>query len=633
MGHWFSQRQLLFLTLFGFALFYTHSLFPLSDESVQIDSRVTPLGWKGIFTLLAVIVTLVCLVKEIKPPDIVMFVCAAVLAVSGVLTSEQFLKGFSSDIIMIIAMLCVIVRTLEINGMLNIFTKKILPSKATGIFAKSYLLTPIAVLSAFLNNTVIVLMMTPVVRKWAIEKQSSPSKFLIPISYASIVGGLCTVIGTSTNVIIDGLLRRNNPDVSLSFFELGYVGLPCTIAVLAALVTFIPYLLPVRQDISSAISQQTREFTGEFIVEDESPFANTLLKDAGGKHFHRELLIEIERNGRIITAPGPYDVILEGDRLIFAGDIHQIAELHTVSGLRSAADPHFTIDENSTHFSEVVVSLTSNLIGKTLQQINFRSRYGASVLAVYRQGKRIPGNVGEIALDAGDTLFLLSTESWHPDRYLRDFYNIRHSERVTIYNPGKTTLIIAILLGMIGGMIYGFSILTAVVFAALMLYVTRCITIREAQKGVLWNVLLLIASSFAVATAVDQSGLARFIAEILLSIVGTDPHYLIAGILISTCIFTEFLSNNAAALLIFPVALQAALLGGYTSPEALKTIGVTVAVGASCGFALPTGYQTHMIVYGPGGYRFTDFMRVGAIIDGIVIAVAIYLIPKLWPLV
>lgn len=626
-----KNRIYLFIGIFIFSFLINHCLY--SVEPDLLVTPLTPLSWKGVFTIIVIACTLFALIKEVRPPDIILFISACILAIGGALTPKQFLQGFSSDIIMTIAMLCVIVRTLEVNGILNILIKKMLPSVTKGSKPLLSITLPVSALSAFLNNTAVVLMMTPIVRKWALDNKFSPSKFLIPISYASIVGGLCTLIGSSTNVIVDSLLRKHNPDVGLKFFELSWIGIPCVIAVTIALTLIVWHLLPVREDVTSAVSKQTSEFTGEFIVGEDCPLADTLVNEVSGKYFHGELLIEIERRGRTITAPGPFDVILPGDRLVFAGDINQIAELHTIKGLKSAADPHFKIDETSTHFSEVVVSLTSSLIGKTLQQVNFRIRYGASVLAIYRQGKRVEGNVGEVFLDAGDTLVLLSSELWPGDRFARDFYYIRHSERVTIFNPWRTASIAAILAGMVGIAVMGAPIMIAVMIATLLFFVSGSITIREAQRGILWNVLLLIASSFAIANAAEATGVARLLAEILLSIVGTEPYFLIGGILIATCMFTEMLTNNAAALLIFPIAVQAALLGGYTSPEALKTIGVTVAVGASCGFAMPTGYQTHMIVYGPGGYRFLDFIKVGLIIDVIVLAVATCIIPYVWPLV
>lgn len=600
-------------------------------EQLNLYSEFLALGWDGMVTIAVLLCALIAMVKEVRPPDVIMLLSAGILAACGALTPSQLLKGFSSDIVVTIALLCVIVRALEVNGILAQFSKHLLPEKGGPRYALCSLLLPVSTLSAFLNNTAIVLMMTPVVRNWAVKRKFFPSKFLIPLSYASIVGGFCTLIGTSTNIIVDSLLRAQDPNVGLAFFELSWVGIPCSFFVLGFVITIGYYLLPEREDTTTKMIEQTADFTGEFIVGEECPLAGKLVKDVGGKYFHGELLAEIERTHRTITAPGPYDVILPGDRLVFAGDINRIAELHTIEGLKSSADPHFQLDETSSHFSVVVIALTSTLIGKTVRSIDFRRRFGASVFAVYRQGKRIAGNVGDVLLDAGDTLVVLSNEEWEGDLFYRDFYYIRNKEKLTIFNPVRATLIGGILAGMVGLAVFGVPIMISVMIATLCLIFTRSITLQEAQKSILWNVLLLIASSFAVATAVQATGVALFFAKVLLSIVGTNPYWLIGGILVITSLFTEVLSNNAAALLIFPIALEAAHLGGYSGPATLKSIGIAIAIGCSCGFALPTGYQTHMIVYGPGGYRFRDFMFIGIVINLIIVVIATGLIPLIWP--
>jgi len=591
------------------------------------------LSWKGWLTMGLIIVMLVAMVKEVRPPDIVMTITAGLLAIFGCIDTRQLLQGFSSDVILTLAMLCIVVKALEVNGVLELFSRRVLPKTKNYAKQLGMLLFPVSALSAFLNNTVIVLMMTPSIRKWAIDKDLSPSKYLIPLSYASIVGGLCTLIGTSTNVIVDGLLRQQYPEAGLQFFELAKVGVPITFCVIGFIITVGNFLLPVRRDVSTAISEQTQEFTGEFIVTEEFSHLNKPIKELSGKLFRGELLIEIERDSRVIRSPGPDEQILEGDRLIFAGDIQQIAELHTIQGFVSPANPHFEVDSSSAYFSEVVVAATSSLIGKTLKSVNFRHSYGASALAVYRQGRRVRGNVGDIILDSGDTLILFSSETWEADYFGRDFYTIRVKEKLPIFNPFRASLVVAIAVGMVVMAGMGVPIVIAVMASALMYIFTRSVTFREVGNSIIWNVLLLIASSFAVANAVKETGVAAYLAGILLSIFGTDPRMIIGGILVVSTMFTEILSNNAAALLLFPIALQTAQIAGFESIQAVKTIGVTIAVGCSCGFSLPTGYQTHMIVYGPGGYRLTDFIRIGILIDVIIIAIASVLIPMIWPLI
>lgn len=364
----------------------------------------------------------------------------------------------------------------------------------------------------------------------------------------------------------------------------------------------------------------------------DCPLVNKTIQDAGRRYFRGETLIQIERNKQVIDSPRPDLVIFVGDRLVFVGDIHQIAELHAIDDLSSQADPHFKLDVKSSHFSEIVIPTTSLLIGKTLRKINFRSTYGASVVAVYRQGWRVLGDVRDSILEAGDTLMLLSGEPLGAEKFTKDFYFIRHHEKLLVFNPWRAGFVIFAMVAMVVAASMGVSIMIASLTAVFVLLATRCISIREAQNSVVWNILLLIACSFAMGRAMEATGVAAYFAEIILTVVGKQPYMLIGGIVLVTIICTELMTNNAAALILFPIAITVAKLAGFDSIAATKTIGVAVAIGASCAYAIPTGYQTHMIVYGPGGYKFTDFLKVGILMDLIIWMIATMMIPQVWPL-
>jgi len=614
------------------AVSYGQETPPLSKpHSVHMAREA--LDWEGWFTIALFIITFAALVKEIRPPDITMLISSGILVIVGILTPKDFLLGFSNDIIVTIAMLCIVVRTMEVNGILEVVGRKILSSSKIFFRQVVSYMVPVAAGSAFMNNIPIVLLMTPIIRRWCIKQELTPSKYLIPLSYAAILGGVCTIIGTSTNLIVEGLIRKHSPESAISFFELSKIGIPCAIAGIVYVGVFGRYLLPERPDPTSAVAEDTREFSAEFLVEEECPLANKRIQDVRGKHFREQLLVQIERNNVVIDSPGPDFVIFVGDRLVFVGDINQIAELHAIKGLQSQADPHFKLDVSSSHFSEVVISTTSLLIGKTLKSINFRTNYGASVLAVYRQGWRVPGNVGDITLQAGDTLMLLSGESWHGgDYYTKDFYYIRHNEKLIVFNPWRVALILIAVISMITAATMGIPIMIASMAAVFVMIASRSISVREAQNSIIWNLLLLIACSYAFGKAMEVTGVAAYFAEILLSVVGTTPYMLIGGILFITILATELITNTAAALILFPIAIQAISLAGYEGSSTIKTAGVAIAVGCSCCFSIPTGYQTHMIVYGPGGYKFTDFMKVGIPLDLIVWTIATILIPQIWPL-
>lgn len=474
--------------------------------------------------------------------------------------------------------------------------------------------------------------MTPIIRKWALKNHDAPSRFLIPLSYAALFGGACTLIGTSTNLVVDGLMKKHTHGTGLAFFELSYVGVPCAIACLVFLSLFSRKLLPARLDPATAVSEESREFTGEFIVGENCPLVNKTIRDAGRRYFRKETLIQLERNNQVIDSPHPDMVIFVGDRLVFIVDIHRIAELHDIPDLISAADPHFQLDARSSHFSEIVIPTTSLLVGKTLRRINFRSNYGASVVAVYRQGWRVLGDVRDIILQAGDTLMLLSGESLKASQFTKDFYFIRHQEKLLTFNPWRAVFITFVMIAMVLAASTGVSILIASMLAVFLLLFTRSISIREAQNSVMWNILLLIACSFAMGTALETTGVAAYFAEFILAVFGKQPHTLIGGVILVTVICSELMTNNAAALILFPIAITGAKLAGYDSTEATHTIGVCVAIGASCAYAIPTSYQTHMIVYGPGGYKFTDFLKIGIFMDLIIWSVSTLIIPYIWPL-
>lgn len=603
--------------------------FPLPQT---IKEAQDALDWDGWFTIAIFALILMGLIVEVKPPDIIMLAGTGVLVISGVITPQQFLQGFSNDILITIAMLCIIVRAMEVNGVLEVVAKRVLVSSKNFAVQMFSLCVPVAVSSAFLNNTPIVLLMTPMVRKWALKNGSAPSKFLIPLSYAALFGGACTLVGTSTNLVVHGLMGRQTEGAGFGFFELAYVGVPCAIAGMIYLVFFSRPLLPNRVDPASAIQEETREFTAEFLVGPDCPLVNKSIKDAAKRYFRSETLIQIERNNQVIDSPRPDLVIFVEDRLVFVGDIHQIAELHDIKDLSSQADPHFKLDVKSSHFSEIVIPTTSLLIGKTLRQINFRNAYGASVMAVYRQGWRVLGDVRDVALEAGDTLMLLSGEPFDGGQYTKDFYFIRHHEKLVVFNPWRAAFVTIAMVIMVIAASMGVPIMVASLAAVFALLFTRSISIREAQNSIMWNILLLIASSFALGRAMEATGVASYFGEIILTVVGTNPYMLVGGIVLVTIICTELMTNNAAALILFPVSIAVAKLAGYDSFEATKTIGVAVAVGASCAYAIPTGYQTHMIVYGPGGYRFTDFLKVGIFMDIIIWLIATLMIPQLWPL-
>ena len=490
-------------------------------------------------------------------------------------------------------------------------------------------LFPLGFGSAFLNNTPLVLLLTPAVRRWALRLKERPSKYLIPVSYATILGGACTLIGTSTNLVVDQLLRAEDPQAGLGFFELSKVALPSLFVGILFLSVMSYRLLPNRKDPTTTVSEQVHEFTSEFLVGSTCPLANKTLGEGSREFFRGELLIEIERGDTIIDSPDPEEIIEVDDRLVFVGDLEEIAKLHAIPALKSLADPHFKLDITSPHFAEVVITSRSALHGRTIKRVNFRTRYGASVLAVYREGVRVTGTVGDIILQSGDTLMLLSNQVWPRDnKPSHDFYYIKYGEKLPVFVPWRAALVLGTMILMVLAVTLGISMLVASSTAAAVLVLTKCISLREVRKGIAWSLLILIGSAYAFGTALQTTGVGRFIGENLLPLLGDNPYWLVGGIFLTTMLVTEMITNTAAALLIFPIALQTMELAGYSGPTSIKAVGVTVAIAASCSFMTPVGYHTNTIVFGPGGYKYTDYLKVGAPMAFIVFTISTFLIPR-----
>lgn len=599
--------------------------------SEKMDEIWNLLSWEGWFVLALFALLLVLLFFEWRPPYITMLLGAFILVLTGILNPWDFLEGFTNETLLTIAFVCIVVRANENQGVVRRFVLILLGQSSSYAKQLLSLLFPVSAISAFFNNTPVVLFLTPIVREWALKAGFSPSKFLIPLSYASLMGGMCTLIGTSTNLVVQSLLVQQNPLLSFGFFELAKVGLPLLVVGYLYLLVFGNRLLPSHLDPLESLEKESKEYMIEFTIPPGSPFAGKPIRSEEWDPFGEKQILLIQRKGGEIDAPGPEEILLEKDRLVFTGTIQEIAELHTIEGLQSEQDPTFSLNIASPHFAEILIPNNSSYIGKTLQQLNFRRRYGASVFAIYRQGKRLSGQVATTFLRAGDALMLLSNADFEPKVGREgDILVLNYSERVALFHPWKGTLCFLALFCMILGAIWGVPIFYASLAAASFLFFTKCITLGESQRAIPWTLLLLIVSALAFGKALQTTGAAHSLAKGILQLSGTSSSALIATLLLLTLITTELITNNAAVLLMFPLAIEAMHLAGFYSVEMIKMIGVAIAVAGSSGFALPTGYQTHLIVYGPGGYRFRDFLKIGLPLDLLFWITASLLIPWIW---
>ncbi|MGM0785489.1 MAG: SLC13 family permease [Pseudomonadota bacterium] len=586
------------------------------------------MSFEALFTLATVLAVLVTLVVTRIAPDVVLMAALALLVVSGILEPGEALVGFSNPGVMTIATLYVVAAGLKETGAIQWIAHRLLGRPRGLRQAQARVLLPASGLSAFMNNTTVVAMFIPAVQEWAARLKLPPSKLLLPLSYAAILGGTCTLIGTSTNLVVDGLLQTER-GVSLAMFELAWVGVPLLVVGGGFLMLFADKLLPDRQGVLEQL-EQAREYAVEVVVEDKGPLAGKTIAAAGLRSLAHGYLADIERHGRLLTAVPPETELLAGDVLVFIGAPECARELRRIRGLRPAGgDVHkLDIAHHRRCLVEAVIGPDFAGLHQAVRESRFRSRYQAVILSISRHGKRLPGKLGDIRLQVGDTLLLETAQDFVDQyRYRKDFLLVSGLNDSTPPDFRKAPVALGILGGMVALSASGLvSILEAALLAGGAMLVTRCVPASKARRYLDLTVLIVIAAAFALGAAMAKTGAAAQIAQWLLLIDGLAPWAALALVYLMTVIFTELITNNAAAVLMFPIAMAVAeQLGVDVLPFA-----VAVMFAASASFMTPLGYQTNLMVLGPGGYRFTDYLRLGAPLSLIVGITAVGLIPVVW---
>jgi di/tricarboxylate transporter len=589
------------------------------------------LDWQGWLTIGVIGLVLVGMVRGIAAPDLLMMGGLFSLAVTGVLTPEETFSGFANPAMATVGALFVLSAAMRETGALELTLGKLFGRARTEFSGMARTLPVLAALSGFLNNAPIVAMMTPLVSDWARRNNIAPSRLLIPLSYSTILGSIVTIIGTSVMLTVAGLVIQSGMK-PLSLFELAPVGIPIAIVGLIYLLLVAPRLLPTRIDPALQVGQRRREYTVAMIVESSCSLIGNSIEDAGLRNLPGLFLFEIQRGDEDITPVGPDEVIREGDRLVFAGVVSTIVDLQRIRGLVPAGDEDEPArGEHQHRLIEAVISRSSPMIGKTIKEVAFRSIYDAAVIAVHRNGERVPGKLGKIQLRAGDTLVFQAAENFAAlHRNSADFYLVSEVPESRAPRHERAWFAIGVFVVMV--VLAATEVLPIAIgsfVAAGVLIATRCISGPQARESVQMHVLVVIAAGLGIAIAIDKTGAAAALAHILVSqaqIAG--PVGVLAAIYLVTMMTSELLHHAASAALMFPVAIAAAQESG-ADPRAFV---IAVGLAASCAFASPVTYQTHLLVYGPGGYRFSDFVRVGLPLNLICAVVAITLIPQIWPL-
>lgn len=582
-------------------------------------------AWIAVLTMLGVFVILI---GTKLPADFVFLGALAILLLTGTLDVQEALSGFSSSSVITVGFMFVLVTGLTETGVLHWITKKCLgtPKNYTGALLR--LMTPVSAASAFLSNTTVVAMFLQIVLIWCKKLSIKPSKLLIPLSYASVLGGLCTIIGTPPNLIISGLYAKET-GIEFGFFEVGKLGIIC-LACGYLMILLMKKLLPERNQSSEQFSQ-SKEFTTELLVPSDCSYVGKTIEEAKLGQVDGGHIVEIIRFDKEIITPVPDDeFIIGGDRLIYTGIPDKLLGLKASHGLVTASEHVYSISEISKDRTliQAVVPEYSSLIGRTFMGRNFEKLFNIVLVAVSREGKRIENSPRETVIIPGDILLLECNPDFleQSEALEKDLILLNPREKDIPVNK-KTIVASMIMLTVV--LLATFNILplvTAALLGLLAMLATRCCTPARARTSISGSTLLVFAASLGLGSAIQTSGLATTIAGGIQDICGTNPYITLIVICSATCVLSEFISNTAAAAIFFPIALQSAHALGVSPTPFMISLMISTA-----SFATPIGSPTHLLVYGPGGYKFTDFMVLGILMNAMTVAVSALFAPIFWP--
>jgi di/tricarboxylate transporter len=584
--------------------------------------------WEAWFTLGVVVLMIVVLARDFTSPAAVVFTAVVALLVSGVIEPAQAFAGFGNPAPITVAALYVVAAGIERTGMLNRLVDSALGPGSGERSTLVRLLLPSAGASAFLNNTPIVAMLVPAVSRWAHRVGRSVSRYLMPLSFAVILGGTLTLIGTSTNIVVSGLMQQSGMD-PMGFFEITKIGLPVVIIGLVLVVVLAPVLLPDRRGARSDIDD-VREFVVEMRVDRGGALDGASVEGGGLRHLVGVFLAQVERGTELIAPVRPDTVLRGGDLLRFVGNARDVADLQARSGLTPEAQQHtVAIPTGPLAFFEAVIGDASPLVGTSLKAIGFRDRYQAAVLAIHRADRRVEAKLGEVRLKTGDTLLLLASPAfggrWQGSN---DFLLV---SRFGASDPPRSDKAIpAALIGVAVVLVAGtglLPILDVSLLGAIAVVLLGVLSPSEARSAVDLDVIVVIAASFGVGAALADTGLAARVAGWLVdAFQPLGPLAVVLGVALATLALTEAVTNNAAAVLMFPIAIATAAQVGADP----RGYAIVVAVMASASFLTPIGYQTNTMVWGPGGYRFGDYARLGFPLTLVTLAAVALLAPVWW---
>lgn len=588
------------------------------------------MAWEIWFTLAIVVAVLVSLATTPAPTEVILIGAMIALSIAGIVGPSEALSGFSNPGVMTVAALYVVVAGLRDTGAIAWFSQLVLGSPRSLRSAQLKLFGATGLLSTLINNIPVVAMFIPIAQDWATRYGFSISRLLLPMNNVVILAGMCTLIGTSTNLAVYGLLIQTRPDADLSLFDLAPIGVPLALAGILYALAFSRALLPDRRGPMEQL-ENAREYAFEVRVHGSGPLVGRTISEVGLRSLKGAFVLEIERDDRLLTSVGPDEVLRADDRLTCVGVVDAIKDLRRMPGLSIAEDQDYKL--NLKHAKrllvEIVLSPTSPLINKSVRESGFRDQYGSAIISISRDGNRIPGKLGDIVFRPGDTLLVETGPNFlRRHRHSRDFLLVSPLQDSAPPDFRRAPLALAILLAMITvAALEWLSLFQASFIAAGAMVATGCLTMHRATTSIEYHIVAGIAASFAMGVALTQSGAAGLLAGALVELTAGNPLVALAGLYLATVVVTELVTNNAAGILMFPIALAIA----ESAHVNYMPYVIAVMVAASCGFITPIGYQTNLMVYGPGGYRFADFVRFGLPLSVLCGIITLLIVPRVWP--
>ncbi len=559
--------------------------------------------------------------------DLVFLSAIGVLYVTGVLDAKEAFSGFSGTSVITVGVLFVVVAGLTHTGVMQWIVKKLLGQPNSYSKAVTRLMLPVAFLSSFLSNTTVVTLFVNIVKMWAKKLGISPSKLLIPLSYASGMGGVCTLIGTPPNLIISGLYEEKTGE-AMNILTTTIPGLFCLVVGVLSIIA-MRKLLPDRKASESAF-ESIGDYTVEFQVPSDNPYIGQTLGEAGLFHVKGGSLIEMHHFDDTPLPIMEDEPIMGGDHLVYAGRIDELIDIASSHKLVSADHHIFSIDEvDDYRLHTAYITFGSRLIGTTIGGSTFEKDNNVMLAAVARRGERINEAPRNVVLQAGDTLLLVCPK--HINFNTNTLKNDLHFfDSADVPNIGYGTLIsTAIMIAMVALSAFGvIPLLQSAFLAAAAMLIFRCCNVEQAMKAINWEILMVFAGSAVLGLAIQKTGIAEWLANGILDVCGTNPLVVMTAVCFVGTFITEFISNTAAGAMFFPIMYEAAEKLGYEPFPFLVALMISV----SSSFATPIGSPTHMLVYGPGGYRFSDFMRIGLLMNIIILAANIVIVNIIYPL-